>query len=208
MPVGVDGRIVAAAERVSCMLTTPAARPAMGRGKTLGMSDRHDRNGDARAARQGHALPPGRGSVPPTPPERYRYAMAELEEQTGFSARTIRYYVTRALLPPAHGRGPTATYDLGHLLRLRAIQRRRAEGVSLEEIKEELDDLSDGQIADMLEIRTEPDEDRWRRILLHEDIELHVRERAGRERDQRVARAVDLIVRLARPVVDEMERER
>jgi len=131
--------------------------------------------------------------------------MAELEEQTGFSARTIRYYVTKALLPPAHGRGPSATYDLSHLLRLRAIQRRRAEGITLDEIKAELGDLSDRQIAALLEVRTDLLEDRWRRVILHDDIELHVRERAGQPRNPEFARSVDLIVELARSVVDKLD---
>jgi DNA-binding transcriptional MerR regulator len=130
--------------------------------------------------------------------------MAELEAETGFTARTIRYYVARGLLPPAHGRGPTATYDQGHLLRLKAIQLRRGRNQPLDDIKEELARLTDDDIAAELRIETEPPEDRWRRIILHPDIELHVRERGG-ERDRRVEEAVDWIVGLARSVVDRLE---
>jgi DNA-binding transcriptional MerR regulator len=132
--------------------------------------------------------------------------MAELEVETGFPSRTIRFYVSRGLLPPAHGRGPTATYDRGHLLRLKAIQLRRARNQPLEEIKEELSHLTDDDIAAELRIETEPPEDRWRRIVLHPDIELHVRERGG-ERDRTVDEAVDWIVGLARSVVDRLEPE-
>lgn len=153
-------------------------------------------------------VPPGRSVVAPVPPDRYRYSIAELEEQTGFSSRTIRYYVSKALLPPAHGRGPTATYDLSHLLRLRAIQRRRAEGVTLEEIKNQLDDMSDEDIAAVLQVRTDPMEDRWRRITLHDDIELHVRERGGQPPDAAFAATVEQIVDLARVVVDTLDRTR
>jgi DNA-binding transcriptional MerR regulator len=170
------------------------------------MDERNERYGAGQARGRPAQVPPGRNVSPPPAPDRYRYSIAELEEQTGFSARTIRYYVSKALLPPAHGRGPTATYDLSHLLRLRAIQRRRQEGVLLEEIKAELDDLSDEQIADMLEVRTDPIEDRWRRILLHDDIELHIRERGGQPRDPRFAAAVEQIIKLARVVVDDLNR--
>ena len=171
------------------------------------MSDRTGGGSSASASgRRTTQVPPGRSVVAPAPPDRYRYSIAELEEQTGFSSRTIRFYVSKALLPPAHGRGPTATYDLSHLLRLRAIQRRRAEGVTLEEIKTELDDLSDEDIAAMLDVRTDPVEDRWRRITLHDDIELHVRERGGSARDATFVAAVEQIVDLARVVVDKLDR--
>ena len=170
------------------------------------MDDRQSSQSNGHRVGRPSSLPPGRRSVPPAIPERHRYAMAELVEETGFSARAIRFYITKGLLPPAHGRGPTATYDSGHLLRLRAIQRRRERGLSLDEIKEDLGGRTDEEIADELEIRTEPEEDRWRRIILHPNIELHVRERAGQERDFRLARAVERIVKLAQVEIDDLER--
>jgi DNA-binding transcriptional MerR regulator len=130
--------------------------------------------------------------------------MADLERETGFSARTVRYYITEGLLLPAHGRGPTATYDLGHLLRLRMITLLKANYLPLEEIKTRLQGLTDDDIAAMLEVDTRPAEDRWRRVQLHPDIELHVRERAGRDRDKALDEAVDLIIGLARPVIDRL----
>jgi DNA-binding transcriptional MerR regulator len=170
------------------------------------MDEQNERYGAGPARRRPAQVPPGRNVSPPPAPDRYRYSIAELEEQTGFSSRTIRYYVSKALLPPAHGRGPTATYDLSHLLRLRAIQRRRQEGVLLEEIKAELDDLSDEQIADILDVRTDPIEDRWRRVLLHDDIELHVRERGGQPRNANFDKAVDQIVKHAQIAIDDLDR--
>ena len=90
-----------------------------------------------------------------------------------------RFAITspRVLLPPAHGRGPSATYDLGHLLRLRMIQLLKdAERLPLEDIKTRLADLTDRDIAAMLEVQTRPVEDRWRRLQLHPDVELHIRD--------------------------------
>ncbi len=147
------------------------------------------------------APPPGRHGPPPAPPDRYRYAMSDLEELTGFNARTIRFYVSQGLLAPAHGRGPSATYDLGHLTRLRAIQLLKDQFLPLNEIKEQLGRMSDQQMMAMLEVETRPPEDRWRRIELHADIELHVRDR-GRERDEALEGAVRQIVDLARSVLD------
>lgn len=157
---------------------------------------------------RGGTPPRGRVNLPAVIPDPYRYTMADLIEETGLNARTIRYYISQGLLPPAQGRGPTATYGLSHLLRLRMIQLLKAAYRPLEEIKTRLQDLSDDEIAAMLEVETRPPEDRWRRILLHPDVELHVRERAGAGPDLGLDQAIEQIVGLARTVLDRQEGRR
>jgi DNA-binding transcriptional MerR regulator len=154
--------------------------------------------------------PPGRSVHPPEPPERYRYTIQELEEETGIPARTIRYYITRGLLAPAYGRGPSARYDLGHLLRLRLIDRLKNQRLSLDEIRERLGDLSDADIEALLNVQKGPPQERWRRYQLHPDIELHVRERThlGQEPDRDFEEAVDLILGLVQPVIDRLKQSR
>lgn len=159
-----------------------------------------------REIRPGRPLPPGRRIVAPSPPDRYRYSIGELADLTGVGPRTIRFYITEGLLQPAHGRGPSATYDRGHLLRLQAIKNRRGEGAPLALIKEELAQQSDEEIAAELEVRTAPPEDRWRRVVLHPNIELHIREPGG-TRDHRLERVVEQIIRLAEVAIDDLERE-
>lgn len=163
------------------------------------------RGGDG--ARRGTIPPRGRPLPIPPVPQPYRYAMADLEEQTGLTARTIRYYITEGLLPAANGRGPAATYELTHLLRLRLIQALKAEHVPLEGIRERLAGLSDREIEAILDIQTEPEEETWRRIVLHPDIELHVRQ-TGRDRRESMDEAIELIVGLTRPVIDRLEGNR
>ena len=163
--------------------------------------------GTVDAVGRGRGGPPPRGSATKraVAPDPYRYTMTDLEEQTGFNARTIRYYISQGLLPPAHGRGPGATYDLGHLLRLQAIQLLKANFLPLDEIKRRLGDLTNEDIAALLQVETAPPEDRWRRIQLHPDIELHVRERGGRGHDPVLAKVVDTIVRHATVAIDDLE---
>jgi len=151
--------------------------------------------------------PPPRASRTrlPTAPEPYRYSIADLERETGVTSRNIRYYISEGLLPPAYGRGPTATYDLGHLLRLRMIAKLRDDGAPLRDIRDRLSDLTDEEIAATLKIQTRPPEDRWRRVQLHPSLELHVREPGG-EPDLALEDAVELLVRLAQPVIDKLDR--
>ncbi len=52
--------------------------------------------------------------------------------------RTIRFYVTRGLVPPPDGRGTAATYTYRHLLQVLGIKLRQMEGATLAEIAVEL----------------------------------------------------------------------
>ena len=60
--------------------------------------------------------------------------LAELSEESGIPARTIRFYIARGLLdgPAKSGRG--AVYNAGHLAGLARIQTLQAEGRTLGEI--------------------------------------------------------------------------
>lgn len=158
-----------------------------------------------RARQNGGAPPNGTGGGCDRPRE--RYSMGDLEAATGLNGRTIRFYVSQGLLPPAHGRGPSATYDRGHLLRLRAIQQLKAGRMPLDEIKGRLAELADDEIATLLAVEAAPSEERvlWRRIELHPGIEVHVRERAGAERDPRFEQMVSTVLAAARSIVAEFE---
>lgn len=165
-----------------------------------------DRNRENEESRRGVPPPPGRPAPLPSAPPTPRYSLSDLERETKISGRTIRYYITEGLLPPAYGRGPSATYDLGHLLRLRHIAALREQRLGLQEIRERLAGLTDDDIATLLNVQTEPTQDFWRRIELHPDIELHIRQR--NRNDPAMDDAVDLIVGLSRPVIERLEERR
>ena len=151
--------------------------------------------GDGTSRQRGSSLPAGRGATGNLAAEPYRYTMADLEAETGLPGRTIRYYITQGLLPPARGRGVGATYGPTHLLRLKAIGLLKKENTPLDQIKQRLADMRDTELSAMLEVETAPPEDRWRRVQLHPDLELHVREQGGRNRDYTFEKVVDLIVK-------------
>ncbi|MFN8592883.1 MAG: MerR family transcriptional regulator [Thermomicrobiales bacterium] len=152
------------------------------------------------------SLPVGSAAIGTLSAEPYRYTIADLERETGISPRTIRYYITEGLLPAARGRGVGATYGPGHLLRLKMIARLKDDHLPLDEIRERLSGLRESDLAAMLQVETAPPEDRWRRVMLHPDLELHVREPGGRARDYQLERAVDTIVKQAKIVLDNLDR--
>lgn len=148
-------------------------------------------------------LPVGRGRPIPALPDRYRYSLPELERETGMPGRRIRYYISQGLLAPAFGRGPSATYDAGHLLRLRLIDHlKTTQRLTLPQIKERLADLSDEEMTTLLGISTRPVEATWRRITIDPRFEILARAPDGDRPDPAFESAVDTIVAYARSVLD------
>jgi DNA-binding transcriptional MerR regulator len=139
-------------------------------------------------------------------PRPVRYTLSDLENETGVNARTIRYYISEGLLQPAYGRGPSATYDPDHLLRLQLIQQLKADRLSLRDIKERLSHLTPDDIAVILKVQTQPEAEVWRRFQLHADLEISVRDRQAGERALTHEHAFDLIIEYARSVLEDLER--
>jgi DNA-binding transcriptional MerR regulator len=72
-----------------------------------------------------------------TPPEPQPLTIAQVRDATGLSARTLRYYEELGLLPGVRRRaGGRRVYGADELERLRFIQRLKALGLSLAEVKE------------------------------------------------------------------------
>ncbi|MDF2760875.1 MAG: transcriptional regulator, MerR family [Thermomicrobiales bacterium] len=166
-------------------------------------SPRSPSRGASGSRPRGSSLPVGSAAIGTKTVEPYRYTMADLEAETGLSGRTIRYYITQGLLPAARGRGVGATYGPTHLLRLKAIGLLKKDNTPLEQIRQRLQDMRDAELAAMLEVETAPPEDRWRRVHLHPDLELHIRERGGRNRDYTFEKVVDLIVKQSEILINQ-----
>ena len=69
-----------------------------------------------------------------------RYSIQELSELTGFSRRTIRYYIQEGLLEPPAGRGRGGYYYDSHLNKLSKIRQLQNQGLKLGSIAQILED--------------------------------------------------------------------
>ncbi|MEJ7762098.1 MAG: helix-turn-helix domain-containing protein [Thermomicrobiales bacterium] len=171
------------------------------------MSERQGDRGDQRDWLRGvppdsRVLPVGRRAAIPEMPDQYRYSLPDLERETGMPGRRIRYYISQGLLAPAYGRGPSATYDAGHLLRLRLIDHLKGQRLTLPQIKERLADLSDEDMATLLGVHTRPVEATWRRITIDPRFEILAIAPEGDRPDPSFEAAVEAIVTYARSVFD------
>lgn len=108
------------------------------------------------------------------------------------SARAVRFYVASGLLDRPEGTGTAATYGYRHLLQLLLIKIRQREGQTLDKIKAEMHELTGDSLerrvatslgpalgagADAVAARDrEVTEGVWRRVLVADGIEVHVRD--------------------------------
>jgi DNA-binding transcriptional MerR regulator len=109
--------------------------------------------------------------------------LAQLSEQSGIPARTIRFYIARGLLdgPVKSGRG--AVYTAEHLARLEKIRQLQADGRMLAEIAH---DLSGGPPT-----YTAVAPSSWWQHVIQEDVMVWVRGDVSPWRMKQIRRAVD-----------------
>ncbi len=74
----------------------------------------------------------------------------DLCAETGYTRRTIRYYLQRGLLPPPEGGGRRRIYRRDHLLRLFVIRALQARKYPLEEIRFRLANLRESDLEELL----------------------------------------------------------
>jgi DNA-binding transcriptional MerR regulator len=80
-----------------------------------------------------------------------QYTISELADAAGVTPRTVRYYTTEGLMPPADMRGKYALYSRAHLLRLQLIAQLKESYLPLGEIRARLERLTPEQIEQLLE---------------------------------------------------------
>jgi DNA-binding transcriptional MerR regulator len=75
-----------------------------------------------------------------------QYTISELADAAGVTPRTVRYYTTEGLLPPADMRGKYALYSRVHRLRLQLIAQLKESYLPLGEIRARLERLTPGTL--------------------------------------------------------------
>ena len=117
------------------------------------------------------------------------------------SARAVRFYIANQLMDRPDGVGTAATYNYRHFLQLLAIKIRQREGVTLgaikKEIRETTGDTLERRVAQALapalltgtQSAALHDDDQtasWRRVLIADGVELHVRDDSPASREDAV----------------------
>ena len=97
-----------------------------------------------------------------------RYSLADLAEKSGTPPRTIRFYISRGLLPGPDKAGRAAGYGSSHLERIRRIRELQAKGSTLSEISRQLVPEDAASPA--------PEPVAWRHYPISDDVMVMVRD--------------------------------
>ena len=100
------------------------------------------------------------------PPEDRKWTLLELAEEAQVPARTVRFYISRGLLPGPAGAGRGAVYAEEHLERLRRIRSLQQRGMMLSEIALALDGACEGRL---------PAPSSWWQYAVSPDVQVWVR---------------------------------
>jgi DNA-binding transcriptional MerR regulator len=128
-----------------------------------------------------------------------RYSIEDLAELTGFTRRTIRYYIQEGLLEPPAGRGRGGFYFDSHLDQLRQIRSLQGRGLRLKAIAEVMSGKDMPRIAAqaLREAAAPAERELWARYSVAPGIEIQVARHIEETEQQRVAE----IVRVARSIL-------
>jgi len=121
-----------------------------------------------------------------------QYTIEDLCELTGFSRRTIRYYVQEGLIDPPAGRGRGGFYFDSHLdklLKIKSLQDRGLRLSAILPVLKQRDVLESPQEIVAREV--------WVRYPIADGIEIHI----SRDLEERERKKLDEIVRIARSIL-------
>ncbi len=80
-----------------------------------------------------------------------QYRISELAKKAGVTRRTVHYYISKGLIPPAIGSGVNSHYDDDHLARIILIKRLQEKYLPLDKIREVVAGLSYEEVQQMLD---------------------------------------------------------
>ena len=119
-----------------------------------------------------------------------QYTIEDLCELTGYTRRTIRYYIHEGLLDPPAGRGRGGFYFDSHLKRLNEIKSLQDKGLKLAAIQEV---LKKGKEPELLSVR-----ELWIKYPIDQGIEIHI----SRDLEEKERKKIAEIIRVARSILE------
>jgi DNA-binding transcriptional MerR regulator len=117
------------------------------------------------------------------------YTIEELSELTGYTRRTIRYYIQQGLLEPPAGRGRGGFYNDSHVSKLREIRAQQEKGIKLAALLEQSKPGTDAAL--------EYDRELWVRYPVIPGIEIHIQ----RHVEEREGRRIPEIIRMVKSLL-------
>lgn len=122
-----------------------------------------------------------------------KYTIEDLSDLTGYSRRTIRFYIQENIIEPPAGRGRGGFYFDIHLNALLKIKELQGKGLNLESIKNTLNRATvDVDLEDLI---TEGKINRivWAKYEISEGIELNIRKDIELKNNKKINEIIKLL---------------
>lgn len=120
-----------------------------------------------------------------------KYTIEDICNLTGFSRRTIRYYVQSGIIDAPAGRGRGGFYYDSHIDKLRQIRGLQEQGLTLQAIQSRLTEDKAPEITSRQGV--------WVRYEVAPGVEIHI----SREREMTEGRRIVELIRTARDIMKE-----
>lgn len=132
-----------------------------------------------------------------------KYIIEELSELTGFSRRTIRFYIQENIIEPPAGRGRGGFYFDSHLNALIKIKDLQNKGLNLESIRNILSGSSISLDHELVQPEDKTRRQVWVKYEISDGIELNIR----RDIEEKNSKKISEIIKLLNISAEEIEND-
>jgi len=129
-----------------------------------------------------------------------KYTIEDLSELTGYSRRTIRFYIQENIIDPPAGRGRGGFYFDSHLNALIKIKKFQDNGLNLEAIKNILKRAVMDIGLDELMIEEKANRQSWAKYEISDGIELNIRKDIELKNNKKLNEMIKLLTKSAKEI--------
>ena len=129
-----------------------------------------------------------------------KYTIEDLSELTGYSRRTIRFYIQENIIDPPAGRGRGGFYFDSHLTALKKIRELQDKGLNLEAIKNILNRaMADIDITELIN-EEKVKRQSWAKYEISDGIELNIRKDIEIKNNKKINEIIKLLTKSVKEI--------
>lgn len=129
-----------------------------------------------------------------------KYTIEDLIELTGYSRRTIRFYIQEKIIEPPAGRGRGGFYFDSHLTALKKIKELQDKGLKLEAIKNMLNETSRDIYLSESIAQKKVNRQSWAKYEITDGIELNIRKDIEIKNNKKINEIIRILTKIVKEI--------
>ncbi len=129
-----------------------------------------------------------------------KYTIEDLTELTGYSRRTIRFYIQENIIEPPAGRGRGGFYFDSHLTALKKIKELQDKGLRLEAIKNMLNETSPDIYFPESIAQKKVKRQSWAKYEITDGIELNIRKDIEIKNNKKINEIIRILTKIVKEI--------